>query len=263
VNIKEIIKYYGIKPKEKLGQTFLVNESVLKREVEYAEISKHDTVLEIGCGLGSLTKFLVKYAKKVYAIEKDLELIKILKNNLKAENLEIIHGDVLKIEFPKFDKVVSNIPYSISEPLIQKLLYHDFKLGVLLVSEKFSNRLIGKKKTKLSLISETFFKVKQCDLIGPENFHPKPKVYSRIVVLKPKVPNLKETIFQEFIKQRDKKVKNALREAIIKACSKFGKRVTKRAARAIVGDFKIDKKVQNLNLRELKKVESFIKFLNL
>ena len=245
----------------KLDQHFLINKKILERILELAKLNKKETVLEVGAGEGHLTKLLAKKAGKVYAIEKDRDLFNKLKNLNK--NVVPILGDALKIEFPKFDKVVSNIPYSISEPLIQKLLYHDFKLGVLLVSEKFSNRLIGKKKTKLSLISETFFKVKQCDLIGPENFHPKPKVYSRIVVLKPKVPNLKETIFQEFIKQRDKKVKNALREAIIKACSKFGKRVTKRAARAIVGDFKIDKKVQNLNLRELKKVESFIKFLNL
>jgi 16S rRNA (adenine1518-N6/adenine1519-N6)-dimethyltransferase len=244
-----------------LDQHFLIDKRILKRILELAELNKKETVLEIGAGKGNLTKLLAKKAKKVCAIEKDESLFNELKKLNK--NIKPILGDALKIEFPRFDKIISNIPYSISEPLIQKLLYHNFKLGVLLVSEKFSRILTGKKRTKLSLISETFFEVEPCDLVSPENFKPKPKVYSRIIILKPKKPSLKDAIFQEFIKQRDKKAKNALREAIIKASSKFGRKVTKREARKIIGDFKIDKKVQNLNLKELEKIKSLIKILNL
>ena len=230
MNIKEIIKYYGIKPKEKLGQTFLVNESVLKREVEYAEISKHDTVLEIGCGLGSLTKFLVKYAKKVYAIEKDLELIKILKNNLKAENLEIIHGDVLKIEFPKFDKVVSNIPYTISSPITFKILKYDFKKAILTYQKEFAERLIAKPGEKnysrISVACSYYARVKILEYLPPSVFYPKPKITSAIVEIKKrKSPPFKidEKKYFSLVKDLFIHKKKTVRKALI--CSKRKKLV--------------------------------------
>jgi len=240
----------------KLDQHFVINEKVLRRILELAGLNKEEVVLEIGAGKGNLTKLLSEKAKKVYAIEMDEVLFSELKKLNK--NVVPILGNALKINFPEFDKIVSNIPYSISEPLIQKLLHYNFKLGVLLVSEKFGNKLIGRKRTKLSLIAEAFFEIEPRDLVAPENFEPKPKVFSRIIVLKPKKSDLRELVFREFVKQRDKKVKNALREAIIKANMTLGKRVTKREARAIIGDFGMDKKVQNLNLKELEIIKEFV-----
>ncbi|RLG57870.1 MAG: 16S rRNA methyltransferase, partial [Candidatus Hydrothermarchaeota archaeon] len=139
-----VIRLYNIKPKEKLGQVFLIDERVLKREVEYAELSSKDVVLEIGSGFGSLTKFLVEKAKKVYAIERDSTLIEVLKSYVIAKNLEIIQRDALRITFPEFNKCVSNLPYVISSPITFKLLKHDFEKAILTYQKEFAERLIAK-----------------------------------------------------------------------------------------------------------------------
>ena len=244
----------------RLDQHFLIDYKILKRIIKLSKLKRMDVVLEIGAGKGNLTQLLAKKAKKVFAIEKDSSLFQELKKLDK--NVEPKLGNALDIRFPKFNKIVSNIPYSISEPLIQKLIYYDFELGVFLIPNKFSKILIGEKRTKLTLIARTFFEIKLHDLVPSHCFSPKPRTYSRIISIKPKKPNFRDSIFQEFIKQKDKKVKNALREAIIKAGTKFYIKITKRKAKQIIKDLEINKKVQNLNLRELKRVKNYIANLN-
>ncbi|OYT43509.1 MAG: 16S rRNA (adenine(1518)-N(6)/adenine(1519)-N(6))-dimethyltransferase [Candidatus Aenigmarchaeota archaeon ex4484_56] len=233
-------------------QHFVVDESVLCRIIELSNLKTEDIILEIGPGYGNLTKKLVNKVKKVYAIEKDKKLYEFLLKS-KFDNLKLISGNALKITFPDFNKIVSNIPYSISEPLIKKLIYYNFELGVLLLPKKFSDILAGIKYTKLSLISESFFKIKQKDIVYPESFSPRPKTLSQITLIIPKKSNSKEMIFREFIKQKDKKVKNALREALIKI-----NRVTKKESKKLIENITIDKKVSNLNLNELLKIKDFI-----
>ena len=243
----------------KLDQHFVIDREVLLRIIHLARIKKTETVLEIGAGTGNLTKLLVKKAKKVYAIEKDKNLLSELKK-IENKNLKIIHANALKITLPKFDKLVANIPYSISEPLIQKLIYEDFKFAVLLLSEGFV-KILSEKKTKLSLISNLFFEIELDREVFPESFYPKPKILSRIILLKPKKPKKKEIIFREFIKQKDKKAKNALREAIIKGLNYSGKSITKRETRNFLKDIKTDKKVASLGLRELEEIKNVVESL--
>ncbi len=241
-----------------LDQHFVIDRKVLLRIVELAKIQKDEVILEIGAGTGNLTKLLVKKAKKLYAIEKDKNLFSELKK-ISNKNLKLIPGDALKVQFPDFDKLVANLPYSISEPLIQRLIYEDFKLAVLLLPENFVKIISGEKRTKLTEITKTFFELKLDRDVKPESFSPKPRVFSRIIVLIPKKPrNEKELIFMEFLKQTDKKAKNALREAIIKGGNKSGKEITKKEAKKFLRNFKIDKKVARLNLRELEKIKEFI-----
>jgi len=240
----------------KLDQHFLIDRKVLERIIELSEINEKDIVLEIGAGRGELTKLLAEKAGKVIAVEKDKCLFEELKKL--NRNIESIYGNALAFKFPEFNKVVSNIPYSISEPLVQKLIYYDFELAVLLVPEKFSRILAGEKKTKLTLIVNTFFHIKTYDKIPPEKFFPKPRVMSRIVLLKPKKPSLQEAVLQQFLRQKDKKIKNAMREAIIKGGEKFGKKITKNEARLLAINLGTEKKVQNLNLKELEKIKTFI-----
>jgi len=239
----------------KLDQHFIIDTKVLLKITELAKIKKNEIVLEIGAGTGNLTKLLLNKARFVYAIEKDEKLFSELKK-INNKKLKPILGNALKINFPNFDKLVADIPYSISEPLIQRLIYEDFKLAVLLFPENFVKTLL-EKNTKLSLISKLFFEIKLDQEVFPESFYPKPKVLSRIVLIKPKITEKHELIFREFIKQRDKKAKNALREAIIRG---YGK--TKREVRNILKDFEIDKKVASLNLKELKKIRKFVNSLN-
>ena len=113
------------------GQHILKDKSLLRRIVRYAEIKKDESVLEVGCGTGNLTQFVLKKAGKVYGIEKDRRFVRILKsrfeNEISQDRFVLIEGDALKVEWPQFDKFVSNIPYSISSPLTLKLLKSRFR----------------------------------------------------------------------------------------------------------------------------------------
>ncbi len=244
----------------KLDQHFVTDREVLLRIVNLAEIKKDETILEIGPGTGNLTKLLTKKAKKVYVIEKDKNLFSALKK-IDSKKLKPILANALKVKLPKFDKVVANIPYSISEALIQRLIYVNFKLAVLLLPEGFA-KIISEKKTKLSLISNLFFKIELDRKVFPDSFSPIPKVCSRVILLKPKIPKKNELIFREFLKQTDKKAKNAIREAIIIGRNNFGEKVTKREAKKSLEKFKINKKVASLSLKELEGVKNFIDSLN-
>ena len=116
-------KYF--KTKKRLGQNFLVNPDIISAIIEFADIKPEDTILEIGPGVGFVTEQLIKYAKKVIAVELDEEAIKEL-DKLNADNLEIIHADILKTDLSSICegkiKVVANIPYYITSPIIAHLL---------------------------------------------------------------------------------------------------------------------------------------------
>ena len=126
--IQQIIKEQNFAVQKKYGQNFLVDTNILEGIVNAAEISKDDTVLEIGPGMGSLTQYLLEAAKEVIAVEVDKMLIPILKENLKEyDNLTLIHGDVLKLDLDEIlkgrrVKVVANLPYYITTPIVMELL---------------------------------------------------------------------------------------------------------------------------------------------
>ena len=111
--------------KKRLGQNFLINPEVISEIIDYSGITADDTVLEIGPGVGFVTEQLVKYAKKVIAVELDEEAIKEL-NKIECQNIEIIHNDILKTDISSLTdekvKVVANIPYYITSPIIAHLL---------------------------------------------------------------------------------------------------------------------------------------------
>jgi len=130
--IREILTDLGIKPTKSLGQNFLVDHNIIRSQLELADLTGHDTVLEIGPGLGNLTLELADRAKKVIAIEKDKIFGKYLKTIL-PDNVELIVGDALEIDFPEFDKIVANLPYKISSPLSFKLTEYDFQSAKILV----------------------------------------------------------------------------------------------------------------------------------
>ncbi len=237
----------------KLDQHFVIDKNILERVTKLAKITKKETILEIGAGTGNLTKFLLKKAGQVYAIELDKSLLPELKK-IKDSKLNIISGNALTVKFPKFDKIAANVPYSISEPLLQKLIYNNFKLGVLLLPEKFVKKITSK-NTKLSFISNIFFEIQKDLEVPPECFSPKPRVLSRIILLKPKKTD--EPIFADFLKQKNRKVKNALREAIIRE-----KGTTKKETKKLLENMRTDKKVASLNLKELERIQEFVRNLN-
>ena len=210
--------------KNKLGQNFLINNDIAKKEVAYADISKQDTVLEIGPGKGILTQLIAEKAKKVIAIEIDKKLIDNLKDIL-PDNVELINDDVLKIDFQnisKFNKVVSNLPYQISSPVTFKLLNHNFDLAILIFQKEFGQRIIANKNSnhysRLSVM--VYYKAisKLLEYISKENFKPIPKVDSCVIQIAPRknppFEVLNENMFFEITKKlfnnRRKKIKNIL-----------------------------------------------------
>jgi len=201
----------------------MVDELFLNMLVDYADITSEDVVLEIGAGFGYLTEILIKKAKKVIAVEIDPRLVRIIRKRLSGiENVDIIQGDVLKMEIKDFNKVVSTPPYSISSPLLFWLLEKPFKLAVLTFQMEFAKRLdaaLGSEDyCRLTVMTYYKAEVELLDLVPKEAFYPSPEVDSIIVRIKPrKTPPFhikNEKVFEDVVRvlftQRNKKVKNAV-----------------------------------------------------
>ncbi|NJE25203.1 16S ribosomal RNA methyltransferase A [Thermococcus sp. MV5] len=267
--IFSLISKYNLRPNPDLGQNFLIVEDVIKREVERAELAKNETVLEIGPGLGVLTDELSKKAKKVYTIEKDPRIVKILKKEYNWNNVEIIEGDALKIDFPEFDKIVSNLPYQISSPVTFKFLKYDFKRAVLIYQLEFAERMIAKPGDKnysrLSVMVQSKANVELVEKIGKGAFYPRPKVDSGVVILEPK-PKLEQIHFNEnFIKalfqHRRKKASKALKNSyhMLKLTKEEFKKVKTLFDNIPHGQ----KRVFQLGINEIKEIEEYLKENNL
>jgi 16S rRNA (adenine1518-N6/adenine1519-N6)-dimethyltransferase len=181
-----------IKAKKSLGQNFLKDAAVLQRIVESANLSKEDRVIEIGPGQGALTELLAQKCKKVVAIELDDRLIEMLRSKLRnKENIEIIHGDILKINLPELVseyeeyKVVANIPYYITAPIIRLLLETEYppKEMILMVQKEVAERICAQagKMSILAVSVQYYAQPKYLFDVPREAFEPKPKVDSAVI----------------------------------------------------------------------------------
>ena len=235
MNYFERVKYF--RTKKRLGQNFLINGEVIQDIIGFAEIKPDDTILEIGPGVGFVTEQLIKYAKKVIAVELDEEAIKELEK-LNAPNLEIIHNDILKTDISALTdeniKVVANIPYYITSPIIAHLLGEIDDLNnqnrskikdiILMVQEEVARRIVATEKSSskqyglLTILSQFWADCSIIRTVGRKSFYPAPKVNSALVSLKVnKEPKLKLTDYAHFRKtikaafsQRRKTLKNCL-----------------------------------------------------
>lgn len=196
---KQILKDYGIKPNKVMGQNFLIDSNVLREIIQTANISPEETVLEIGPGLGILTQELIKKAKKVISVEKDKKMVEILEQRFKnCKNLEIIEGDILKTNFSA-DKIVANIPYYLTSPLIRMFLEssNQPKEMILLVQKEVAQRICAKppKMTILSVSVQLYSQPKIISYVSNKSFWPAPKVNSAIIkiseIKKPKIDTKK------------------------------------------------------------------------
>ncbi|MHC1611182.1 MAG: 16S rRNA (adenine(1518)-N(6)/adenine(1519)-N(6))-dimethyltransferase RsmA [Candidatus Methanospirareceae archaeon] len=194
MDVKSILIERGIRARRSLGQYFLIDDGVASRMVEYADVERGDVVLEIGAGVGSLTGKLAKRAKTVYAVEKDRELCGLLRERCRNEEsvTEVIEGDFMKMELPKFDKVVASIPFSLSSAITYKLLLHNegFGLAVLLYQEEFVEKMTAKLRSRLygrlSVISQALAEIEILETVHRDAFYPQPPVKTAIVRLKEK-----------------------------------------------------------------------------
>ncbi|MGQ9720215.1 MAG: 16S rRNA (adenine(1518)-N(6)/adenine(1519)-N(6))-dimethyltransferase RsmA [Candidatus Jordarchaeum sp.] len=260
-----LLRYYNIRLGKKKGQHFIVNSSLLKREIEYSELTPSDTVLEIGAGLGALTLALAEKAKRVFAIEKDQNLLSVLKDKFSSfNNIEIISGDALKLEFPPVQKIVSNIPYSISSPLTFKILSSRYEKAILTYQLEFAERLIANPGSKNygRITVGVYYKAeaKLLETIPRTAFYPPPKVESAIIMLKPKPPPfeiLNEEVFFEVVRflfmHPNKKAKHGIKSYIKNKKNKYFKFTKMESFPEI-----FEKRVRNLTPEEIKEIANIL-----
>lgn len=233
---KFILKKYNISANKSLGQNFLINDSVVNKIVESAEITKNDLVIEIGPGLGNLTEFLLEKAGKVIAIELDQRMLEILNDRFSLyDNFEIINEDVLKVNLNELisknknseienAKIVANLPYYITTPIIMKLLEEklDIETITVMVQKEVADRLIAIPGEKLSgaiTYSVYYYATSEnVTIVENNSFIPEPEVDSEVIKLSirknPPVELLDENQFFKTVKasfmQRRKTLINAL-----------------------------------------------------
>lgn len=245
----------SFRTKKRLGQNFLVDSSAIQAILDHAQITKDDVVVEIGAGVGFVTEQLVKHAKHVIAIELDDDAIKHLQK-IPCDNLEIIHQDILKTDLSALTnekvKVVANIPYYITSPIIAHLLGEIDDLNnknrnqiediILMVQYEVAQRIVATEKSLakqyglLTILAQFWADCEIIKKVGRRSFYPSPKVDSALVQLKvrkePKIKLSDYTHFRKTIKacfaQRRKNIKNCLmnggflRENISKSLEQVG-----------------------------------------
>jgi len=211
--VKNLLRAKAIRPSKRMGQHFLVQRTVLRKVIESSELKKEDIVLEIGAGLGTLTRELAQRVKKVMAVEKDPKLVEILREVLKdSQNVEIIQQDILKFQVSSFKfqegyKVISNLPYGIATEVIRKFLESKKppKLMVLMVQKEVGKRICSKPPVmeRLGVLVQALAEVKILEIIKKSSFWPQPKVDSVILKILPNDLNLSsrdKELFSKIVK---------------------------------------------------------------
>ena len=197
-----ILKKYGIAANKSLGQNFLINEEAVEKIVEGASISKEDIVIEIGPGLGTLTKELLDKAGKVIAIELDKRMLEILTDRFNLyDNFELINEDVLKVDLKelidknleveqlKSAKIVANLPYYITTPIVMKLLEENLPIEsiTIMIQKEVADRLIekpgGKNTGAITYAIYYYSTAEEVYKVMPNSFIPEPAVESKVIKL--------------------------------------------------------------------------------
>lgn len=220
--VKDLLDELGVRPERSKGQNFLMDLDVLARQVRQARITPGDVVMEVGAGLGVLTWELATRALRVISYEPDHRLAEYLRRDL-PDNVDLREEDALAAEWPSFDKMVANIPYSISSPLLFKLLDSEFADSVLLLQKEFADRLTAEPRTKaygrLTVAAARLAAIETLEVVPPTAFHPRPKVDSAIVRITPHraFPVMDEGLFDTLLRvvfsQRRKMLRNSLEAA--------------------------------------------------
>jgi len=235
VSIRQELREYGFFPKKRLGQHFLVDRNILNKVIRTAEVGKEDVIVEVGPGLGEMTLALARLAKYVIAIEIDAKLVEVLKKkSADFPNVEVVKSDILKVDFKHFFKkegqpikVVANLPYQISTPLLFRFIEAKevFSTLTLMLQREVAERMVapagGKDYGPLSIFVQLFLDLSICFFIKPSAFFPSPKVESAVVHMvwkeKPMIEANHEEWFKSVVRAgfgyRRKTLANALKHS--------------------------------------------------
>ncbi|GAA0078515.1 16S rRNA (adenine(1518)-N(6)/adenine(1519)-N(6)) -dimethyltransferase RsmA [Clostridium sp. CTA-5] len=217
IKTRDLVKKYNFKFSKSLGQNFLLDDKVLDDIVEGADVNEKDFIIEIGPGVGVLTAKLLQKAKKVTCIELDNDLIPILEQELgEYEKFQLIHNDALKVDFDAIIgdeesvKLVANLPYYVTTPIIIKLLKggYNFKSLTIMIQKEVAERINAEPNSKeygaLSVLVQYYCNTKIIRKVSPESFMPRPKVDSIVIRLdrleEPRVNAKDEKLFFDIVR---------------------------------------------------------------
>ncbi|MHA1391139.1 MAG: 16S rRNA (adenine(1518)-N(6)/adenine(1519)-N(6))-dimethyltransferase RsmA [Promethearchaeota archaeon] len=187
-----ILKQLGIKPNKNLGQNFLINKNTVSKIIFESNIKRTQSILEIGPGLGALTEDLVKNSNQIYAYEIDSVLFSYLSNKFSNnENLKLFNEDILKAKIHSHDIIISNIPYSITGPIFEKVFYKPQPpRGALIIensiAERLFNRINYKSFSRITVTFNAFMKPVRKFKISRFDFFPVPKIELALVIVEPR-----------------------------------------------------------------------------
>ena len=211
--VRQLLAEFDIRPSKTLGQNFLIDGNILRKLIEQADLRPDETVLEIGPGLGALTVELVARARRVVAIERDRRLCRYLREHVAGA--ELIEGDAVKVlegtdlHLSSPYKVVSNLPYSISTPILERLVECTDKprAMVLTVQREVAQRLAATPRHKdygaLTVFTQLHYHVTIAHIVSRLCFYPAPRVESAIVVLERRDPRVKlrvDALFHDIVR---------------------------------------------------------------
>jgi len=276
--IKDILKQQNLAPKKRFGQNFLVNRNISEKIVRLAGIQPDDTIIELGVGFGALTSHLAKSCKKVIGLEIDSGIIRYhQEEGILPDNVTLLHQDILQADFSRLAsevggriKIIANLPYSISNHLLFKLTLHSDELewAVLMLQKEVAQRLSADLGTKdygiLTVRMAACASAQKLLDLGPQHFHPRPKVDSRVIRITfyPKpvrtatLPDYDYALFKIIVdaafQQRRKTLVNALSSS-----SLLG--IDKKSIEAALVEMKFDNRIRGEKLQ----VEDFVALTNI
>ena len=271
---KFLMKKYNITANKSLGQNFLINEKVILNTIKTAEIGKQDLVIEIGPGLGTLTNYLLESSGKVIAVELDKRMIEILEDRFKFfENFEIINEDILKLDLDKLIdenkeynvKIVANLPYYITTPIIMKLLEGraNFESITVMVQKEVADRLCAKTGTReagaITYAVEYYSNPTKLFVVPNTSFVPAPNVESEVINLKVKKDKNTKVNDEEKLFKLIKYAFMQRRKTFINAIQNLDICQDKNHIRNVLNKLNIDEKVRG----EALTLEDFINIANL
>lgn len=272
--VKEVLSNHGFKFSKSLGQNFLIDGNIVRKIVSESNITKDDYVLEIGPGMGTLTEELGLRAKKVVAVELDDSLLPILDQTLASyDNIEIVHGDILKVDIAKLIeeklnggpvKVVANLPYYVTTPIIAKLIEEGLNLEsvTVMVQKEVADRMASKPGSKvygsLSVFVNFYSEPKVIVKVPKTVFMPQPKIDSSVIklTLRKELPDIDREKFFKIVKAAFSK----RRKTIINCLSSYGFNIDKETIRQALESLDInpEERAENLSVEDFMNISKIL-----
>ena len=240
------------------NQHFLIDQNIINKYLKLLNIKPNDVVVEIGAGKGVLTNYLKDVAKKLYVIEIDKRLKEYLD---KIDNITVIYDNVLNVDIPSCDKIVTSLPYNIIEPFTKKLINTNFKELYMLIGSNYVDDVLNNNINKLSIITNSYFNLTKLLEVLPSSFDIPPHTLSYVVKIEKKDFNSLSDIYKIYnllYYYKDKKIKNSLKESLIKINNLTQKEAKKIISNLNIPESILETKFEIISNEELKTLNKYL-----